>query len=409
MKILFVHQNFPGQFLHLAPELAKRGHECLALTDSLNNRPSAIPVLRYKHDAQPVDPAATRLGRNYTQMSDRGVTVARAALQLRNSQNYVPDVIFGHSGWGETLFLKEVWPEAKLIVYAEFYYKGRGADVGFDLEFAPAHFDQVLIAQGRAGHLGQAMVHADAGLAPTQWQASTYPVSLRGMITVIHDGVDTAVMAPNPAARFALPNGRVLVPGDEVLTFVNRNLEPYRGYHIFMRALPAVMAARPQAQVVIVGGDEVSYGAAPKDAKGWKQQFLSEVQGQLDLSRVHFMGKVPYPDFVALMQVSRAHAYLTYPFVLSWSMIEAMAAGCHVVGSRTAPVIEAIDDGVTGTLVDFFDVPGWSAALIAALGQPERYTGLRAAARQVALERYDMHGVCLPRMVGFIEGFAPRG
>ena len=407
MKILFVHQNFPGQFLHLAPELAARGHDCLALTDAVNNRAATIPVVKYKHDPQPVDAAATRLGRNYTTMSDRGVTVARAALQMRQ-KGYIPDVIFGHSGWGETLFLKEVWPEAKLIVYAEFYYRGRGADVGFDLEFGQPSFDQVMIAQGRATYLGQALCHADAGLSPTEWQASTYPDPLRRMITVIHDGVDTAVMAPTPDARFTLPNGVVVKPGDEVLTFVNRNLEPYRGYHIFMRALPAVLAARPNAQVVIVGGDEVSYGAAPKGEKGWKERFLSEVRDQLDLSRVHFMGKVPYPNFVALMQVSRAHAYLTYPFVLSWSMIEAMAAGCHIIGSATKPVMEALEHGKTGTLVDFFDVPGWSAALTDALAHPDRYLALRQAARQRALERYDLRSNCLPRMVDFVESFAPK-
>ena len=406
MKILFVHQNFPGQFPHLAPELAKRGHDCLALTDHGNNRVSPIPVVRYKHEPAPVDPAATRLGRNYTLMSDRGVTVARAALQMRNVQGYIPDVILGHSGWGETLFLKEVWPEARLIVYAEFYYKGRGADVGFDPEFGQPSFDQVMIAQGRAGHLGQALVHADAGVCPTEWQASTYPASIRGMLRVIHDGVDTDVIRPNPAATFTVPDGRVLRAGDEVLTFVNRNLEPYRGYHIFMRALPAILAARLNAQVVIVGGDEVSYGAAPKDAKGWKERFLSEVRDTLDMTRVHFMGKIPYADFVSLMQVSRAHAYLTYPFVLSWSMIEAMAAGCHVVASNTAPVAEAITNGVNGTLVDFFDVAGWSAALTQALADPERYAALRAAARQTALTHYDLRRVCLPRMVEYVESFS---
>jgi glycosyltransferase involved in cell wall biosynthesis len=407
MKILFVHQNFPGQFLYLAPELKKRGHDCLALTDIGNTRDSAIPVLKYKHEAQAPDPATTRLGRNYIQMSDRGVTVARACLQLRQSRGYVPDVIFGHSGWGETLFLKEVWPEAKLLIYAEFYYKGRGADVGFDPEFSTPTFDQVMIAQGRASHLGQALLHADAGLSPTEWQASTYPPPLRRMIEVIHDGVNTTVMAPNADARFALPTGQILKPGDEVLTFVNRNLEPYRGYHTFMRALPDVLAARPEAQVVIVGGDEVSYGATPKGAKGWKDLILSEVQGRLDMTRVHFMGKVPYDQFVALMQVSRAHAYLTYPFVLSWSMIEAMSAGAHVVGSATAPVQEVIKNGVNGTLVDFFDIPGWSARLTEALADPQKFQPLREAARQTALARYDQR-VLLPRMINFVERHGPR-
>jgi hypothetical protein len=181
MKVLFIHQNFPGQFLHLAPELTRRGHEVRMLTDAANTRKFPTEGFRYKFEAAPVDPAATRLGRNYTTMSDRGVVVARACLHLRE-KGYVPDVIFGHSGWGETLFLKEVWPEAKLIVYAEFYYRGRGADVGFDPEFSAQSFDQVMIAQGRTAHLGQALLHADAGLSPTKWQASTYPEALRERI-----------------------------------------------------------------------------------------------------------------------------------------------------------------------------------------------------------------------------------
>ncbi len=408
MKILFVHQNFPGQFLHLAPELAKRGHDCRALTDVVNTRPSPIPVVKYKHEAQKVEPAATRLGRNYTLMSDRGVTVARAALALRDTHGYTPDVIFGHSGWGETLFLKEVWPDAKLLVYAEFYYKGTGADVGFDTEFAKISFDQVMIAQGRTAHLGQSLMHADAGLSPTLWQASTYPASIRHLIKVIFDGVDTDVMTPDPEANLTLPNGLVLRAGDEVLTFVNRNLEPYRGYHTFMRALPGVMAARPNVQVVIVGGDEVSYGAPPKDGKGWKDIFLNEVKDMLDLSRVHFIGKVPYPMFVSLMQVSRVHAYLTYPFVLSWSMLESLSAGTLVVASDTAPVAEVIRDGVNGRLVDFFDVPAWTAALTECLAEPERFAHLRVAARRTVLENYDLQSICLPRLVDYVESLGAQ-
>ena len=406
MKILFVHQNFPGQFLHLAPALQARGHECLALTDVTNTRTTPIQTVKYRHSATAPDPAACRLGRNFTQMSDRGVTVARACLQLRE-KGYAPDVIFGHSGWGETLFLKEIWPEAKLLVYSEFYYKGRGADVGFDPEFDTPSFDQVMIAQGRAAHLGQALVHADAALSPTRWQASTHPSGLRDRIKVIFDGVDTGVMAPNAEASLTLPNGRVVKAGDEVLTFVNRNLEPYRGYHTFMRALPAIMAERPEAQVVIVGGNEVSYGRPAPEGKSWKDIYLAEVEGRIDLSRVHFMGKVAYPTFVSLMQVSRVHAYLTYPFVLSWSMLEAMSAGCLVVGSRTAPVQELIQDGVNGRLVDFFDIEGWSKLLTKALARPERFTDLRRAARETILKGYDLQTVCLPQMIDWVESHAP--
>ena len=409
MKILFVHQNFPAQFLHLAPEMVKRGHEVFAITDGKNSNKISLPHLRYNFQAQKVDPAATRLGRNYTLMSDRGVVVARAAMNLRDTKGYTPDVIFAHSGWGESLFLKEVWPSAKLIVYAELYYRGHGGDVGFDSEFSQKSFDQVMISQGRTSYLAQSIVHADAALSPTHFQANTHPDLLRQRITVIHDGVDTRALAPNPKATFALPNGQTVAHGDEVLTFVNRNLEPYRGYHVFMRALPEVLRARPNAQVILVGGNEVSYGPAAPEGKTWKDIFLNEVKDQLDLSRVHFVGKVAYPDFKSLLHVSRAHAYLTYPFVLSWSSIEAMAAGCHIVASDTAPVREAMTHGKTATLVDFFDIKGWSAALIDALAHPEKYTPLREAARRHAINYYDLRGYCLPRMVAYVESFAPKG
>ena len=408
MKILFVHQNYPAQFLHLAPALQKRGHQVLALTDAANLRNISVPNVKYTHKAQPVDANQTRLGRNFTLMSDRGVTVARGALTLRDDKAYRPDVIFAHSGWGESLFLKEVWPDAKLIVYAEFYYRGVGMDVGFDTEFSKSTFDQVMISQGRAAYLTQSIVHADAALSPTQFQADSHPALLRQNITVIHDGVDTNLLKPNPAAKFTLPTGQVVAVGDEVLTFVNRYLEPYRGYHIMMRALPEILRARPNAQVVLVGGDEVSYGQPAPTGKKWKDIFLDEVKDQLDLSRVHFVGKIPYPDYVNLLHVSRAHAYLTYPFVLSWSSIEAMAAGCHIVASDTAPVREAMTHGKTATLVDFFDIKGWSTALIDALAYPDKYTPLRQAAREHAIKTYDLQGNCLPRMIDFVESFAPQ-
>ncbi len=401
MKILFVHQNYPGQFLHLAPEMQRRGHDVRAICDAANQCPPSVPLSRYSFKAPPVEPAATRLGRSYTMTSDRGVVVARHCRDLR-AKGYVPDVIFGHSGWGETLFLKEVWPEAKLLVYSEFYYRGNGADSGFDPEFQASGFDQVMIAQGRAAYQAQALAHADCGLSPTRWQASTHPPMLRRNLKVIFDGVDCDRLTPNPEASFTLPNGRVLRVGDEVLTFVNRNLEPYRGYHIFMRALPEVLAARPEVQVVIVGGDEISYGRPPERGGSWKEVILNEVRDRLDLNRVHFTGKVPYDNLVDLIHVSRVHAYLTYPFVLSWSMVETMAAGTLVIGSRTAPVQEMIEDGVTGRLVDFFDIKGWSEALIDALARPEAYLDMRRAAREMVLERYDLRGICLPKQIDLL-------
>jgi glycosyltransferase involved in cell wall biosynthesis len=401
LKLLFVHQNFPGQFLHLAPEMQRRGHDVRAIADAANGNEQLVPARRYSFKPEDVDAKNARLGRNYTVMSDRGVVVARLARQMR-AEGYVPDMIFGHSGWGETLFLKEVWPEAKLLVYAEFYYRGQGADTGFDAEYQKSGFDQVMIAQGRAAYLAQALAHADRGLSPTEWQASTHPPALRRQIEVLFDGVDCDRLTPNPAARFILPDGRILRPGDEVLSFVNRNLEPYRGYHVFMRALPEVLAARPGAQVVIVGSDGNSYSFPPKTGGTWKDVILDEVKDRLDLSRVHFVGKLPHDRLVDLYHVTRVHAYLTYPFVLSWSMVEAMAAGALVVGSRTAPVQEMIEDGVTGRLVDFFDVTAWSATLADTLARPEAHLPLCGAARKMVRDRYDLRSVCLPRQIDLL-------
>ncbi|TVP74101.1 MAG: glycosyltransferase [Rhodobacteraceae bacterium] len=405
MRILFVHQNFPGQFKHLAPALAARGHQVAALTAEKNAQASTIQTYRYPMPDPAPDPRATRLATTYTAMTDRAHRVGRAAVQLRDKLGFVPDVIFGHSGWGETLFLREVWPEARLLIYAEFYYATRGLDVGFDPEFSPVDAFGGFSVTARQAHLALAMVQADAALSPTEWQADTFPACFRDKITITHDGIDTTALAPDPAAHFTLPNGRSLRAGEEVLTYVARNLEPYRGTHIFLRALPEVLAARPNAQVVIIGGDGVSYGAAPPQGC-WREVFLRELAGRIDLNRVHFLGRVPYADYKCLIQIGRAHAYLTAPFVLSWSLLEAMAMGANVIASRTGPVEEVITHGVNGRLVDFFDIEGWSEALIRALAGSDADAPLRRAARASIVENYDLHRICLPRLLGFVEGGA---
>ena len=406
MKILFVHQNFPGQFLHLAPALVERGHDVTALTDESNKRTSTITTFRYRTpDARP-DPRITQLGTTYTEMTGRALRAARAARILRDRHGYRPDVIFGHGGWGETLFLREVWPEARLLLYAELYYAPRGLDVGFDPEFASTDEEKGWSVVARQGHQALMMTQADAALSPTEFQADTFPACFRDKITIIHDGVDTGRLVPDPSARVTLPSGVGFRAGDEVLTFINRNLEPYRGYHSFMRALPEVLRARPQAQVVIIGGDDVSYGARPGGGRTWKDIFLDEVRDRLDLSRVHFTGKVPYATFVGLMQCTRVHCYLTVPFVLSWSMLEAMSAGALVVGSRTPPVEELIEDEVNGRLVDFFDTGELASVLVESLAHPALADPLRRAARAHIVENYDLRRVCLPRLIAFVEGTA---
>lgn len=405
MKILFVHQNFPGQFPHLAPALAARGHDVLALTDEANQRPSPVRVVKYAKPPQVT--TSSPLGRTYAEMAERGWLAARGARALRDRHGYTPDVIFGHSGWGETLFLREIWPEAKLLVYAELMYRTRGQDVGFDPEISPGTDEARVRTIARSAHLIQGLVQADAGLSPTRYQADSFPPELRSKLTVIHDGIDTDRVKPDPAATLALPDGRVLRAGDEVLTYVSRSLEPYRGFHVFMRALPSVLATRPDAQVVVIGAEGVSYGGKPSDAESWKVKMLGEVGGRLPLDRVHFLGRVPYATYLSTLQVSRVHCYLTYPFVLSWSLTEAMSAGCLVVGSDTEPVRELIRDGENGRLVPFHDPAALEAALIRGLEGDPQALRLKAAARAAITSAYDLRRHSLPRLIEWVEGFGP--
>ncbi len=406
MKILFIHQNFPGQFKFLAPALAEAGHEVVAMTMQKVEAAGwqgvrLVPYGVGRGSTVGIHPWLA----DFETKTIRGEACFRAALDLRDT-GFVPDVIVAHPGWGESLFLKHVWPKARLGIYCEFFYRDEGADVGFDPEF-PAH-DAGEVCRLQLKNLNN-FLHfdvADAGISPTQWQASTFPEPFRSQITVVHDGIDTEALTPNSAAQLTLNGNLTLTRDDEIITFVNRNLEPYRGYHIFMRALPELLKARRNARVLIVGGDGVSYGAAPKDGKKWKDIFAQEVRGQIsdeDWARVHFLGNIAYQHFIPLLQLSRVHIYWTYPFVLSWSLLEAMSVGCTIVASNTQPLHEAIRHDETGRLVDFFDPPGLVREVCELLDDAPARDRLGAAARAFAQETYDLKSICLPRQLQWVE------
>ena len=331
-----------------------------------------------------------------------GQAVLRSCLHLL-SQGFEPDVIVAHPGWGETLFLKERFHRAKLLNYCEFFYHGQGADVGFDPEDKIA-LDTICEARIRNAHLLLSLENCDHGVSPTTWQRSVHPVPFHDKISVIFDGVDTATVQPNPGASFILPNGRVLTAADEVVTFVARGLEPYRGFRSFMRALPGLLRRRPDAQVLVVGGDETSYGLAAPAGRTWRETLLEQVEG-LDLARVHFLGKIPYARYIALLQVSSLHIYLTVPFVLSWSCIEALAAGCIVLGSDTPPVREVIENGRNGYLVDFFAIEDIAARAADILSGRAQLDAVRERARDTVLERYAL-ARCLPQQVDLVTSLA---
>jgi len=399
MRVLFIHQNYPGQFRHLAPALASAGHEVVALT--LRRLPmtelDGVRLVVYRVQRSSTREIHPWVG-DVESKAIRGEAAFHAMLALRD-QGFVPDAVIAHPGWGESLFVKQVWPHTRLGIYCEFHYRSGGADVGFDPEFARADPGDACRVQLKNVNNLLHFEIADAGLSPTHFQADTFPYPFRQRISVTHDGIDTARVAPDPAVRLRLGDGPELGRGDEVITFVNRNLEPYRGYHVFMRALPRVLRERPGARVLIVGGDSVSYGAKAPEGRTWKQIFIDEVRPRVpdaDWARVHFLGNLPYAQFVPLLQLSTVHVYLTYPFVLSWSLLEAMSTGCAIVASDTAPVREAITHDLTGRLVPCLDPDALAGALVALLGDAPSRARLGTNARALARDRYDLRRVCLP-------------
>jgi glycosyltransferase involved in cell wall biosynthesis len=402
MRILFVHQNFPGQFVHLASALAARKHEVVALAINQRSPLSNVKTIYYQPQCGSTEGIHSLAGDFETKLI-RAEACAEAVVKLKK-EGFYPDVIYAHTGWGESLFLKEVWPQAKLLGYFEFYYHPQGADCGFDPEFSSLSLQDAMRIRAKNASQLLALEQADLGVSPTQWQWSTFPSVYQDRISVIHDGIDTVRVRPDAAVKMQFArNNLTLTVRDEVITFVSRNLEPCRGYHRFVRSLPEIMARRPKAHVLIVGGDGVSYSAPPAEGLSYRQIFLEEVKEQVDWNRVHFLGKIPYADFLCVLQLSSVHVYLTYPFVLSWSMLEAMAAQALVVGSATAPVTEVIRHGENGLLVDFFSSEGLVNAVCEVLEHPDRMLEMRQQARRTILERFDLATVCLPRQIELIE------
>ena len=409
IRLLFVHQNYPGQFRHLAPALAQNGFEVFALRQGQGENQPPLPQLIQGVKLVGWQPHRGTTLSAHPWVHDtetkliRAEAAARACEQLQSS-GWNPDLIVGHPGWGELLFLRHIWPTVPQLHFLEFHYAAQGLDVGFDPEFPANGWQEAARVTAKAGPSLLNLETMDWGLSPTQFQASTYPIWVQDRIKVIHDGISTKTVAPAPGARLQLGNtGRELKPGDPVITFVNRNLEPYRGYHRFMRALPAIQKACPEAITLIVGGDGVSYGAAAPVDNSWKQIFLGEVASELDLNRVVFTGNLAYSDYLKVLQVSACHVYFSYPFVLGWSCLEAMSTRALVVGSATAPVQEVIKHGENGLLVDFFDQDALVDAVVDVLKQQDRYQTLRTAARCTVQENYDLEGVCLPAQIELVK------
>lgn len=401
MKILFIHQNMPGQFKHLAPLLASnKDNQVVFLTKRPEIQMPGIGKAMYKEPKSSAKETHQYLHRLENAVR-YGQQVARGLIELQK-KDFVPDLIIAHPGWGEALYVKDIYPDVPLINFCEFYYKGRGLDVGFDPE-DPANIDAICRSRTRGAHLLLSLESCDAGVAPTEWQKSTHPEAFHDKIEVIFDGINPNVVKPNPEATFTLPNGKTVGHKDNVITYVARNLEPYRGYRTFARAIPELQRLQPDADIIVIGGDDVSYGGKPKGDKfkNWREAMDAEVE--YDKSTVHFVGKLPYDQFLNCLRLSSAHIYLTYPFVLSWSCLETMACEGLIIGSKTPPVEEVIQDGKNGLLTDFFDPKALALRVDEAIRYPIRFEGVRKAARETVLKGGYTIDDCLPRWLTLIE------
>ncbi len=423
-KVLFVHQNFPGQYKFLAAKLSSdnkydvyslslNSPETLKLFE-LNDKYPNVKHYKYSINKENVD-GLNRLAIEFETKMLRAEAIALRAIELKK-EGFIPDLIVAHPGWGEGFLLKEVWRDSKLLTYFEFYYNTMDSDVDFDLseDNRPEYgFELRTKLVARNAPFLSSLSQSDAVVCPTQFQKKTAPKEYMDKINVIHDGIDTTILKPREDAIVTISKKNEaskdddvsieLTKKDKVITFVNRNLEPYRGYHMFMRSLPKVLEKHPDAYILIVGGDGVSYGATPQK-ESYKDQYLNEVKDKLpNKNNIMFLGYIPYNVLLSVLDISSVHVYLTYPFVLSWSMLEAMSLECLVLGSKTPPVEEIIVNKKNGLLVDFFDTKSISSKIIDILDNPDSYKEIRKAARETIVKKYDLKSVCMPKHIEMIE------
>ncbi|MDJ0738016.1 MAG: glycosyltransferase family 4 protein [Nostocaceae cyanobacterium] len=400
LRILFLHPNFPAQFRHLATVLAKdNNYQVVFGTNRREGKMTGV----YKAIYEPSREASAHTHhyiRNLENAVLTGQAVYRMAEKLKG-QGFIPDIVYGHSGWGPTLFIKDIFPKTELVCYFEWFYHAHGSDADFDPNEPINPNDECRIRVKNSPILLD-LCSCDRGLSPTNWQRQQFPPEFHSKITVRHDGVDTQYFHSQPGAKLVLPRINLdLSHVDELVTYVGRGMEPYRGFPQFMEAVALIQQRRPHTHVVVVGEDRVAYGKNLPDGKTYKQLMLEKLD--LDLSRLHFTDRLPYSEYLQVLQASSAHIYLTRPFVLSWSMLEAMATGCLLVASGTPPVLEVIEDGVNGLLVDFFSPQEIANRVDEALDNPEDMMGIRTQARETIVQNYDL-ATLLPQHLDWFLG-----
>jgi glycosyltransferase involved in cell wall biosynthesis len=383
VRYLFIHQNFPGQYLHLLQHLATDpDNELVFISEPNVNAINGVRRVLYqmpKPEQNGIHPVA----RDFDLTARRAELVANTAATIKGL-GFTPDIIIGHHGWGELLNMEDVYPGVPILGYFEFYYATNGQDVDYDPEFpvGSERFPRIR-AMNIINHL--ALTMGQHGQTPTLWQLTRYPEWARPQLRLIREGARLDVCKPDPAARrkpFSIGSFQV-APEEKLVSYVVRNLEPYRGFHTMMRALPHLLGARRDVKVVMVGGDDVSYGARLPQGT-WREHMQKELAGKYDESRVLMPGQVAYDVYLKLLKRSDTHVYLTYPFVPSWSLRESLACGCAVVASDVEPVAEFVTHGRNGLLVNGLDPKALAETVLELLEDEKLNARLRAGARRYA-------------------------
>lgn len=408
MNILFVHQNMPGQYRELVQWLAATGQHRIYFLTQRKNAPNlaGVETRKYKTHHTPAKDAYG-LSRVWEEATGAGFGAAVAAKRIEGQEGFKPDIVVGHVGWGELTFFKQIWADVPIIGFFEYYYNITGGSVGFDPEEPVSDHAPFLMQARNAVPLAN-IETVDLGHCPTYWQRDRFPRSFHDRMYVCHDGIRTDMLLPDPDVTLGLGRlQRDLTRKDEVVTYVSRNLERTRGFHVFMRSLPRILRERPNARVLIVGGNEVSYGGKSQHPGGLRAEMEAEVGKDVDWDRVHFLGNIPYQQYQKMIQLSRCHIYLTMPFVMSWSLLESMSMGATIVASDVLPVREAITHNETGLLVDFFDPEAVAAQVVKVLANPEDYAHIGKAAREHVIREYDFLTKCLPEHIAQINALVP--
>lgn len=392
MNILFVHRDFPGQFGALAEHLAQSTHHRVVfITSAEQAAHECVTVRRFRARRQPA-----RSTHHYLHGFEAGVLNGQAVFEVCHAlrdEGFLPDVIFGHCGWGVTLYLREAFPEARFIGYFEWYYHPHGGDADY-LDPDAMTADNACRIRTLNAAILMTLEDVDLGLVPTSFQRSKFPRSYQHKLLTLHDGVDTNFFQPDVTASRIfgdLDLGRV----NRLVTYATRGMEPYRGFPEFMRAIERLLRVDKMVEIAIAGADQAFYSRQLPNGDTYKERMLRELP-QLDLDRVHFLGTLPRADYRRLLQISTVHVYLTVPFVPSWSLVEAMSCGCHIVASDTEPTRELLGDESTGHFVDHRDVGALEKVLHHALALSDDARGSREAARKRAIAAFSLRSL-LPK------------